>query len=71
VAFDSSNVMADGRGLPLLSGPPITHVDRAEIACRKCNKEFNVIFTRARKCNHCGMRIHSGAGSLALIAVFV
>ncbi|KAF8962612.1 hypothetical protein BDZ97DRAFT_1105009 [Flammula alnicola] len=44
-----------GRGLPLLSGPP-PPVDssNADIACRKCNKEFNVIFTRARKCNHCG-----------------
>ncbi|KII87610.1 hypothetical protein PLICRDRAFT_641825 [Plicaturopsis crispa FD-325 SS-3] len=47
--------MADGRGLPLLSGPPPSpRTDRAEIACRKCNKEFNLIFTRSRKCNHCG-----------------
>ncbi|VDC00168.1 unnamed protein product [Peniophora sp. CBMAI 1063] len=45
------------RGLPLLSGPaPSFDSDNhtADIACRKCNKEFNVIFTRARRCNHCG-----------------
>ncbi|KZV65770.1 hypothetical protein PENSPDRAFT_655480 [Peniophora sp. CONT] len=45
------------RGLPLLSGPvPTFHSDNqnADIACRKCNKEFNVLFTRARRCNHCG-----------------
>jgi len=45
-----------GRGLPLLSGPPPPlETPNAESACRKCNKEFNVIFARARKCNHCGM----------------
>ncbi|KAI0296377.1 hypothetical protein BC826DRAFT_1091102 [Russula brevipes] len=43
-------------GMPLLSGPApapprSSHVD---ISCRKCNKEFNIVFTRARKCNHCG-----------------
>ncbi|TRM62035.1 hypothetical protein BD626DRAFT_570254 [Schizophyllum amplum] len=44
------------RGMPLLSGPPPPPSDtgRAEIACRKCNKEFNIIFTRSRHCNHCG-----------------
>ncbi|PPQ82978.1 hypothetical protein CVT26_005541, partial [Gymnopilus dilepis] len=42
-------------GLPLLSGPPPpTDSTHAEIACRKCGKEFNMIFARARKCNHCG-----------------
>jgi hypothetical protein len=49
--------MSDGRrGLPLLSGPPPLNNDasRAEIACRKCNKEFNIVFTRKCKCNHCG-----------------
>ncbi|KAI0298735.1 hypothetical protein B0F90DRAFT_1810874 [Multifurca ochricompacta] len=42
--------------MPLLSGPaPPSHdSSRADISCRKCNKEFNIIFTRARKCNHCG-----------------
>ncbi len=43
--------MADG--LPLLSGPPPAP-GRAESSCRKCNKEFNIIFTRSRQCNHCG-----------------
>ncbi|KAF8882505.1 hypothetical protein CPB84DRAFT_1686646 [Gymnopilus junonius] len=44
-----------GRGIPLLSGPPPpTDSSHAEIACRKCGKEFNMIFARARKCNHCG-----------------
>ncbi|KAA1472084.1 hypothetical protein DENSPDRAFT_777654 [Dentipellis sp. KUC8613] len=43
-------------GMPLLSGPPPPphHSSRAEMSCRKCNKEFNIIFTRSRKCNHCG-----------------
>ncbi|KAI0250629.1 hypothetical protein BJV78DRAFT_1127617 [Lactifluus subvellereus] len=43
-------------GMPLLSGPaPLPHdSSRADISCRKCNKEFNIVFTRARKCNHCG-----------------
>ncbi|KAI0763127.1 hypothetical protein BD413DRAFT_450196, partial [Trametes elegans] len=41
------------RGLPLLSGPPPEY-SANEPACRKCNKEFNVIFTRSRRCNHCG-----------------
>ncbi|KAH9981635.1 hypothetical protein BJV74DRAFT_79259 [Russula compacta] len=43
-------------GMPLLSGPaPYPHSSaRADISCRKCNKEFNIVFTRARKCNHCG-----------------
>ncbi|KAI0277937.1 hypothetical protein BGY98DRAFT_917623 [Russula aff. rugulosa BPL654] len=43
-------------GMPLLSGPaPFPHgSSRADISCRKCNKEFNIVFTRARRCNHCG-----------------
>ncbi|KAK0203416.1 hypothetical protein DFS33DRAFT_1383675 [Desarmillaria ectypa] len=40
-------------GLPLLSGPPPAP-GQAESSCRKCNKEFNIIFTRSRQCNHCG-----------------
>jgi hypothetical protein len=71
--------MADGRGLPLLSGPPPSpsSSSRAEIACRKCSKEFNVIFTRSRKCNHCGtsaapvvMR-HSSLISAATFRIFI
>ncbi|KAK1219668.1 hypothetical protein PQX77_017619 [Marasmius sp. AFHP31] len=44
-------------GLPLLSGPPPPQGDESgdnDPACRKCNKEFNFLFTRSRKCNHCG-----------------
>ncbi|GJE85480.1 RING-finger domain-containing protein [Phanerochaete sordida] len=39
--------------MPLLSGPP-GGPDSNENACRKCNKEFNLLFARSRKCNHCG-----------------
>ncbi|KAI0052103.1 hypothetical protein FA95DRAFT_1580210 [Auriscalpium vulgare] len=48
--------MADRGGLPLLSGPapPPHDSSRADISCRRCNKEFNIIFTRAKRCNHCG-----------------
>ena len=44
-------------GMPLLSGPvpPAHDSSRADISCRKCNKEFNMVFTRARKCHHCGL----------------
>ncbi|KAK0237670.1 hypothetical protein EDD85DRAFT_921308 [Armillaria nabsnona] len=45
--------MTKSYGLPLLSGPPPAP-GRAESSCRKCNKEFNIIFTRSRQCNHCG-----------------
>ncbi|KAJ8079493.1 hypothetical protein PM082_011080 [Marasmius tenuissimus] len=44
-------------GLPLLSGPPPPQGDENgdnDPACRKCNKEFNFLFTRSRRCNHCG-----------------
>jgi len=43
-------------GMPLLSGrvPPPHSSSRADISCRRCNKEFNIVFTRARRCNHCG-----------------
>ncbi|CAE7157797.1 unnamed protein product [Rhizoctonia solani] len=40
------------RGLPLLSGPP-PHSEDSEY-CRKCNKEFNRLFNKAKRCNHCG-----------------
>ncbi len=45
--------MSDGRGMPLLSGPAPEYTQN-EAACRKCNKEFNILFARSRKCNHCG-----------------
>ncbi|KAI0760168.1 hypothetical protein C8Q74DRAFT_1208670 [Fomes fomentarius] len=45
--------MSDGRGMPLLSGPPPEYIAN-ESSCRKCNKEFNILFARSRKCNHCG-----------------
>ncbi|KAL1946238.1 hypothetical protein VTO73DRAFT_15365 [Trametes versicolor] len=45
--------MSDGRGIPLLSGPPPEYTAN-EPSCRKCNKEFNILFARSRKCNHCG-----------------
>ncbi|KAF9653516.1 hypothetical protein BDM02DRAFT_3087146 [Thelephora ganbajun] len=45
--------MSTTRGLPLLSGPPPEPIG-PEPACRKCNKEFNILFTRSKRCNHCG-----------------
>ncbi|KAH8101106.1 hypothetical protein BXZ70DRAFT_934446 [Cristinia sonorae] len=41
-------------GLPLLSGPPPEHPDASDSSCRKCSKGLNAIFSRGRKCNHCG-----------------
>ncbi|KAI0311101.1 hypothetical protein OF83DRAFT_1166441 [Amylostereum chailletii] len=47
--------MSERTGMPLLSGSAPPHNSpRADSSCRKCNKEFNIIFTRARRCNHCG-----------------
>ena len=47
--------MSAGRGLPLLSGPPPPVPSNLhEASCRKCDKEFNLIFSRLRRCNHCG-----------------
>ncbi|KAG2342267.1 hypothetical protein BDR05DRAFT_964229 [Suillus weaverae] len=47
--------MSNFNGLPLLSGPPpAPSTGRAQNACRKCNKEFIIIFTRSTRCNHCG-----------------
>ncbi|KAI0090351.1 hypothetical protein BDY19DRAFT_888033 [Irpex rosettiformis] len=45
--------MSAGRGMPLLSGPPPQAAEH-EGSCRKCNKEFNMLFARSRRCNHCG-----------------
>ncbi|KAH8113945.1 hypothetical protein DFH11DRAFT_1598397 [Phellopilus nigrolimitatus] len=43
-------------GMPLLSGPPpeLEYDARAEMSCRRCDKEFIRIFTPGRRCNHCG-----------------
>ncbi|KAF8843825.1 hypothetical protein BDN67DRAFT_988161 [Paxillus ammoniavirescens] len=41
-------------GLPLLSGPPPPPAPPEASACRKCGKEFNILFNRQRKCMHCG-----------------
>lgn len=47
--------MSNFNGLPLLSGPPpAPSTNRVQNACRKCNKEFIIIFTRSTRCNHCG-----------------
>ncbi|KAF5388946.1 hypothetical protein D9757_005155 [Collybiopsis confluens] len=48
--------LSQSTGLPLLSGPPPPSSSRnAEMSCRKCSKDFNVLlFTRARRCSHCG-----------------
>jgi hypothetical protein len=43
------------RGMPLLSGPPPTMPNESN--CRRCNKEFNVIFARSKKCQHCGLSL--------------
>ncbi|KAF8491115.1 hypothetical protein JB92DRAFT_3090556 [Gautieria morchelliformis] len=40
-------------GMPLLSHPPPEN-GFDEPACRKCNKEFNFLFNRQKRCNHCG-----------------
>lgn len=44
-------------GLPLLSHPPPDNGQDAH-ACRKCNKDFNMLFNRQRRCNHCGPSWH-------------
>ncbi|EGN92843.1 hypothetical protein SERLA73DRAFT_190389 [Serpula lacrymans var. lacrymans S7.3] len=46
--------MSNGRGLPLLSGPPPSYTGDLGSSCRRCSKDFNVIFSRAKRCNHCG-----------------
>ncbi|KIK59461.1 hypothetical protein GYMLUDRAFT_74400 [Collybiopsis luxurians FD-317 M1] len=48
--------LSQSTGLPLLSGPlpPQTSGRDAEMSCRKCAKEFNILFTRSRRCAHCG-----------------
>ncbi|TEB34417.1 hypothetical protein FA13DRAFT_1626346 [Coprinellus micaceus] len=62
--------MADGRaprGLPLLSGPAPSQPQDPD-SCRKCGKEFNIIFSRSRKCNHCGfMYCHNCSDYQALM----
>ncbi|EIN08433.1 hypothetical protein PUNSTDRAFT_144029 [Punctularia strigosozonata HHB-11173 SS5] len=43
------------RGMPLLSGPP-PGPGGSEKNCRKCGKDIGGIFTRARRCQHCGFK---------------
>lgn len=48
-----------GSGMPLLSGDLSLDDenragDQTETSCRRCDKEFNILFSRARICNHCG-----------------
>ncbi|KLO13325.1 hypothetical protein SCHPADRAFT_852640 [Schizopora paradoxa] len=64
--------MADStsRGMPLLSGPPpvFETASRSDLSCRRCNKEFNVVFVRDRRCNHCGyLYCHSCSDFQALM----
>lgn len=43
------------QGVPLLSGPPPPPPSPPDVsACRKCGKEFGILFNRQRKCMHCG-----------------
>jgi hypothetical protein len=50
--------MSSVNGLPLLSGPPpTTSTNRTQNACRRCNKEFIIVFTRSTRWNHCGQFI--------------
>lgn len=46
-------LMNNARGIPLLSGSPPDY-SGTEASCRKCDKEFNFVFERRRRCNHCG-----------------
>lgn len=56
----SSTCMSTLNGLPLLSGPlPTSSTDRTQTACRKCNKEFVLFFTRSTRCNHCGQYLYT------------
>lgn len=52
-------------GMPLLSGPA-PPAQTQEQSCRKCNKEFNMLFARSRRCNHCGESIRGGTCLLVL-----
>ncbi|KAI9569944.1 hypothetical protein HD554DRAFT_2019561 [Boletus coccyginus] len=41
-------------GIPLLSGRPPPHSGPSQSACRKCGREFSILFNRRRECTHCG-----------------
>ncbi|KAF9787943.1 hypothetical protein BJ322DRAFT_1046120 [Thelephora terrestris] len=61
------STMSTPRGLPLLSGVPPEPAGH-ELSCRKCNKEFNILFARSKRCNHCGYSYCSScAGYTALM----
>lgn len=61
--------MSDGRGLPLLSGPPNLPPSSADASCRKCSKDLRGLFTRERRCNHCGERLTSDERLRMLLTV--
>ncbi|KAF9236663.1 hypothetical protein BU15DRAFT_89059 [Melanogaster broomeanus] len=44
----------NSQGLPLLSGPPPPPAPPDASSCRKCGKEFSILFNRQRRCMHCG-----------------
>lgn len=48
--------MSRPAGIPLLSGPPPPRSGPSQNGCRKCGKEFSILFNRRRECMHCGER---------------
>ncbi|KIJ24082.1 hypothetical protein M422DRAFT_275217 [Sphaerobolus stellatus SS14] len=45
----------NGHGLPLLSGPPPDPTPGVDPTnCMRCDKEFFPLFSRPKRCNHCG-----------------
>ncbi|KAF8137523.1 hypothetical protein EV363DRAFT_1318218 [Boletus edulis] len=46
--------MSTPAGIPLLSGSPPPPLGPIQRNCRKCKKEFNIIFNRRHECMHCG-----------------
>ncbi|KAF8552101.1 hypothetical protein OG21DRAFT_1486492 [Imleria badia] len=46
--------MSRHAGIPLLSGPPPPRSGPSQSGCRKCGREFSILFNRRRECMHCG-----------------